>query len=273
MTAMTRSATTPTPAPSSAATHRPEPGSPSPWSVYRAMLRWRFYSIGPTLPIFVIVQALMAAGIIVGFGLLIPGIDSMPSTALLMSTGAPTALLMTVGLVVVPQVVAQARANGAFAYMRALPVPRPTLLVTDLSLWTLIALPGIAVAVGVAWLRFDIPLDADWPLLVTASLLATVMATSVGYAIAVSLQPMVAQALTQVLVFFILLFSPVTFPASQLPRWFQSVHDWLPIRPAADLLRAGLAQDTYAWHGRDLAILLAWMLVSLGVCLRALSRR
>ena len=76
-----------------------------------------------------------------------------------------------------------------------------------------------------------------------------------------------------VLVFFILLFSPVTFPASQLPRWFQSVHDWLPIRPAADLLRAGLAQDAYAWHGRDLAILLAWMLVSLGVCLRALSRR
>ncbi|BAW92282.1 ABC transporter component [Actinomyces sp. Chiba101] len=273
MTVMTHSEAAPTPPSSPAAANRPVPGGPGPWSVYRAMLRWRLFSIGPTLPIFVIVQALMAAGIIVGFGLLIPDIDALPSTALLMSTGAPTALLMTVGLVMVPQVVAQARANGAFAYTRALPVPRPILLATDLSLWTLIALPGIAVAVGVAWLRFGIPLDIDWPLLVTASLLVTVMAASVGYAIAVSLQPMVAQALTQVLVFFILLFSPVTFPTSQLPHWFQTAHDWLPIRPAADLLRAGLAQDAYAWQDRDLFVLLVWMVVSLGVCLRALTRR
>ena len=84
---------------------------------------------------------------------------------------------------------------------------------------------------------------------------------------------MVAQALTQVLVFFILLFSPVTFPTSQLPHWFQTAHDWLPIRPAADLLRAGLAQDAYAWQDRDLFVLLVWMVVSLGVCLRALTRR
>ena len=35
-------------------------------------------------------------------------------------------------------------------------------------------------------------------------------------------------------------FSPVTFPASQLPDWFRAVHDVLPFRPARDLLRAGL---------------------------------
>lgn len=261
------------PAPSST-TARTRPASrPSTWSTYRTMLRWQLLSIGPMLPIVVIVQVLMAAGIIVGFGLLIPGIDTLADTALLMSTGAPTALLMTVGLVMVPQGVAQARATGAFAYMQSLPVPRPVLLATDLTVWTGVALPGIAAAVGVARLRFDIPVDVDWPLLAGASLLSAVAASSLGYAIAVSLRPMVAQALTQVLVFFILLFSPITFPPSQLPGWFQTVHDWLPVRPAADLLRAGLAQGAYSWQVRDLLVLLAWMVASLGICLRALSRR
>lgn len=250
---------------------RPAPVQVSLWTTYRTLLRWQVAQIGPLLPLVVVIQALLAAGIIIGFGFLIPDID--PATALFLSTGAPTVLLLTIGFVIVPQGVARARTDGTFNYMRSLPLARPLLLAADLTVWLLIALPSVAVGVLVAQLRYDLTLSLDWPVLVTAALLVTTMATAVGYAIAVSLQPMLAQLLTQVLVFFVLLFSPITFPASQLPEWFRSVHDVLPARPGADLLRAGLASDAFDASGRDLLVLAAWCVLGIAVTLRALVRR
>lgn len=241
------------------------------WTTYRTLLRWTLAQIGPMLPLVVVVQALLAAGIIIGFGFLVPDIDA--DTARFLSTGAPAVLLMVVGLVIVPQGVAQARANGTFTYLRALPVPRPLLLVADLTVWLLVALPSIVVAVVVARLRYGLAFEIDWPLVVPASVLVAVTATAVGYAIAVSLPPLLAQLVSQVLVFFVMLFSPVTFPASQLPAWFQTVHDVLPVRPAADLLRAGLASGAYPASGRDLVVLLLWAVLGVVVSVRALVRR
>lgn len=261
---------TPPPTPTALQPHRV-----SAWTSYLVLLRWTMGSLGPMLPLVVVVQSLLAAGIIIGFSFLIPDIDSPAgaSTALFLSTGAPTVLLMTVGLVLVPQAVAMSRTNGTFTYMRSLPIPRTVLLATDLTMWLTVALPGVLVSVVVAMLRFDLSLSLDLPVLISASLLVALMATAVGYAIAVSLRPALAQIMTQVLVFFVLLFSPVTFPASQLPQWFQEAHDWMPVRPAADLLRAGLAAQAYTAQPRDLLVLLAWTIVGLIITLRALTRR
>lgn len=241
------------------------------FTTYLTLLRWNGAQIGPMLALVVVVQAALAAGIVVGFGLLIPDVDT--ATARFLSTGAPTVLLLTVGLVMVPQAVAQARLNGTFTYLRSLPVPRPLVLAADLSLWLLVALPAIPVTMLVAWLRYGLTFRPDWPVLVPAVLLVAVMATSVGYAIAVSCQPMLAQVLTQVLIFFVMLFSPVTFPASQLPGWYRSLHDVLPVQAGADLIRAGLAADHFSADGRDLLVLTAWTALGLAVTLRALVRR
>lgn len=249
----------------------PDPVNVSPWTSYTTLLRWTLAQIGSLLPLVIIIQALLAAGIIIGFGFLIPDIDS--ATAMFLSTGAPTVLLLTIGLVIVPQGVSRARADGSFDYMRALPLARPLLFAADLTVWLIIALPSIAVAIVVGWLRYDLDFSFDWPLLIAAALLVTVMATAVGYAIAVSLQPMLAQLVSQVLVFFVLLFSPITFAASQLPEWFQTVHDFLPLRPGADLLRAGLAADSFEASGRDLVVLAAWCIAGIVITVRALVRR
>jgi len=250
---------------------RPAPVQVSWWSSYTTLLRWQVAQLGTMLPLVVIVQFLLAGGIIIGFGFLIPDID--PATALFLSTGAPTVLLLTIGLVIVPQGVARTRIDGTFNYMRSLPLARPLLLAADLTVWLLIGVPSVAVGVLVARLRYDLALSFDWPVLVASTLLVTVMATAVGYAIAVSMPPMLAQLLTQVLVFFVMLFSPITFPAAQLPAWFQTVHDVLPFRAGADLLRAGLASDTFTASGRDLLVLALWCLAGLAVTLRALVRR
>ncbi|ASR34492.1 multidrug ABC transporter permease [Prauserella marina] len=241
------------------------------WTTYATLLRWTFGQTGPMLPFVIAVEALLAAGIIIGFGFLVPGIDT--ASAQFLSTGAPTVLLMVVGLVIVPMGVAQARASGTFTYLRAQPVPRQLLLLADLTVWLGVALPSIAVAMIVAWLRYDFGYVFDWPLLVATAALTSVTAASVGYAIAVVLPPLLTQITTQVLVFFVMLFSPVTFPASRLPEWFQTVHDWLPFRPAADLLRAGLISDSYTASWRDLAVLLVWCVLGFAISLRAVVRR
>lgn len=241
------------------------------FTTYRTLLRWNGAQIGPVLALVVVVQAALAAGIVVGFGLLIPHVDT--GTARFLSTGAPTVLLLTIGLVMVPQGVAQARLNGTLGYLRSLPVPRPLLLAADLTLWSVVALPAIPVTLLVAWLRYGLTFSPDWPVLLAATLLVTVMATSVGYAIALSFRPTLAQLLTQVLIFFVLLFSPVTFPADQLPAWYRSVHEFLPVQAGADLIRAGLASEHFTTGGRDLAVLAAWTGLGLLITLRALVRR
>lgn len=243
----------------------------SAWTGYTTLLRWQLAQIGPLLPVVVIVQALLAAGLIIGFGFLIPGIDA--ATALHLSTGTPTMLLLIIGLVVVPQTVSQSRIDGTFDYQRTLPVARPLLLAAQLTVWSGIALPSIAVAVAVAAVRYDLTFSVNWPLLLATSVLVAVTATAVGYMLAVVMPPMLAQVVSQALSFFVLLFSPITFPASQLPAWFQTVHDWLPIRPAADLVRAGLAQHTYTADGRDLLVLALWGVVGVGLSVRTLIRR
>lgn len=240
------------------------------WPTYATLLRWAMWQIGAMLPIIVVVQAVLGAGIILGFGLLIPGIDA--ATAAFLSTGAPTVLLMVVGLVMVPQGVAQARTSGTFTYLRALPVPRTLLLLSDLTVWLVVALPSIPIALLVAHWRYGVAYEFDWPVLLLAGIGAALAATAIGYALAVVLPPLLAQLATQVLVFFVMLFSPITFPAAQLPGWLASLHDWLPFRPAGDLLRAGLLEGFEA-RWQDAAVLALWCALGLVVSIRALSRR
>lgn len=241
------------------------------WASFSALMRWQLLQVGAMLPLIVVVQAMLAAGIVIGFGFIIP--DITDATALFLSTGAPAMLLLTIGLVLVPQAVARMRTDGTFEFMRSLPVPRPLMLAVELTVWSAIALPGVAIGMLVAQLRYDLSLAIDWGVLLVAAVLVTVMATAIGYAIAVTLQPMLAQLMSQVLVFFVMLFSPITFPASQLPEWFQTLHEYLPIQAGADLLRAGLASQAYDAGARDIIVLLIWCVAGVAITLRALMRR
>src|SRR5690625_2403901 len=248
-----------------------EPPKATLWASFAALLRWELLQVGTMLPLIVVVQAMLGAGIVIGFGFVIPDIDE--STAMFLSTGTPAMLLLTIGLVLVPQAVSRMRLDGTFEFMRSLPVPRSLMLAVELTVWSAIALPGVAIGVLVGQLRYDLTLSIHWPMLIGAGVLVTVMATAIGYAIAVSLQPMLAQLFSQVLVFFVMLFSPITFPASQLPQWFQTLHEFLPIQAGADLLRAGLASQIYEAGWREAIVLLIWCVAGVAVTLRALTQR
>jgi ABC-2 type transport system permease protein len=234
------------------------------------LLQWQLRRSLPYIPLLVVVQVALAVATVVGYGLLV-GTPS-PDVALYLATGAPTITLITVGLVMTPQMLAQAKTEGSLDWMRTLPVPRWTFLASDLLMWTLIALPGMVLGVVAGVLRFNVHLSiAPW--VVLAALLVSLTSASVGYAMASVLPPMLAQLLTQVLIFVVLLFSPVSYPASRMPEWLQTAHQFLPIEPMAQLVRAGLANDSFTVPGRSIVVLGVWVCVAVAAALTALRRR
>ncbi|MEU5942213.1 ABC transporter permease [Micromonospora sp. NPDC047548] len=237
---------------------------------YGLLVRWSAVRLKYLLPLMLIVQTLLAVGIVIGFAFLIPGIDQQ--TALYLSTGAPALGLITVGMVLAPQLVAETKTSGTFEYNRTLPVPRSAILAADLSIWLVTSLPGLVLSLVVAALRFDLSLRIS-AFVVPAVLLVAVTATAVGYAIAYAAPPSVASLVSQVIVFFALMFSPVNFPADRLPEWLQVVHQFLPIQYMADAIRQTLVVPAAGLNPVPFLVLAAWCVFGLAVTLKVMTRR
>lgn len=237
---------------------------------YRLLVVWQGRRLKGFLPLAVVVQALFAVGIVAGYPLLFPDIDR--STMLYLATGAPAITLITMGVVAVPQLVGQAKTEGTLDYMRSLPIPRLVYLAADLSIWLVVVLPGVAFAVAVAAVRFGLALDVS-PLVVPSMLLVALTATSVGYAIASLLPQMVANLITQALVVFVLMFSPLNFPPERLTGFLATVHQVLPFQAMGEVVRGTLASGAFSLPATAFLVLGTWCLGSLALAGVVLTRR
>ena len=234
------------------------------------LAQWQFRRHSVFMPLLVVVQVAIAVATVVGYGLLVG--DPTPEVALFLATGAPTITLITVGLVMTPQLLAQAKTEGSLDWMRTLPVARASFLVSDLLVWTVVALPGMVLGIVAGVLRFGVDLSVR-PWIVGAAVLISLTSAAVGYAMASLLPPVVAQLMTQMIIFLVLLFSPVSYPASRLPEWLQTAHQYLPIEPMAQIMRAGLAGNAFTVPGRSLVVLALWCAAAVAGALAALRRR
>jgi len=235
---------------------------------YALMLKWQALSSQTVLPLTLIVQLMIAAGFIIGIGFFYPEMTS--ETAKYLTTGAPTITLLMIGLVLVPQMVAISRSAGTFEYMWSLPVPRLVYVAADATVWVLVSLPGVILSLILGAVYFDFSLELSW-LAIPAVLLISLTGVFIGYSIAHSVpKPELATLATQVIVFLIMLFSPVMYPASQLPGWMEAIHKFFPVMYMADLSR-GTLTDLNVDLGRAFAVVGAWCV--LGLILTALLVR
>ncbi len=237
---------------------------------YGLMLKWQALSNKPILPLNLIVQMMIAVGFIVGIGFFYPQIS--PSTAKYLTTGAPTISLLMVGLVLVPQVVALSRTQGTFDYIWSLPVPRMVYVAADATIWVLVSLPGVILSVVLGSLYYHFGLRLT-PLVIPAVLLIAIAGVFVGYTIAHGApRPQMAQIATQVIVFGIMIFSPIMYPMEQLPAWLAAVHRVLPVKYMADLSR-GTLTDLNVDLGLAFAVVGGWCLVGFVATLFLIQRR
>lgn len=237
---------------------------------YRLLLVWQARRMKMFIPLGVVVQGLLALGIVAGYPMLFPQMDR--ATILFLATGAPAISLISLGLVAVPQLVSQSRTEGTLDYMRVLPVPRIAYLLADMTVWLVVVLPGVAFAVALGAFRFGLDLRLS-PLVIPAVLLVALTSTAIGYAIAFLLPQTLANMLTQVLVVFVLMFSPLNFPADRLPEWLALAHRILPIQSMGEVLRGTLASGTFPLTTSMFAMLTVWCVASLVITLRVLERR
>lgn len=251
-------------------TSMPAPAAVARRRQFALVFQWQLRRNLTLLPLYVVVQLVLAVATVVGYGLLIG--NPAPDAARYLVTGAPTISLIMLGLVMTPQFVAQSRTEGSLDWMRALPISRPIFLMADLAVWTMVALPGLVLSIIIGALRFQIALSMSW-VIVPAALLIALTAASIGYAIANLCPPTLAQLISQVLVFVILLFSPLSYPVERLPRWGQSVHQWLPLEPMGEIMRHSILSADFAAAPGAWLILVAWCLVAVVGASWALGRR
>ena len=240
------------------------------WHSYRLILAWDVLRRRRILPMIVVIQVALSVGVVYGLAFLLPDIDAR--SALFLSTGAPTLSILILGLTVVPQEVAQGKLTGRHDWFSTLPVPRLAPLASEITYWLLASLPGTVLALLVASYRFDFGLHVNLAV-VPALILVAATASAVGYALASASAPQLTQQVTSFVSIGILLFSPVNFPAEQLPSALQAVHSVLPVESMADIVRWSLTGRYVENPGAAFAVVTVWCVAALLISARVATRR
>jgi ABC-2 type transport system permease protein len=236
-----------------------------------SMMRFDYCRVRQWMPMMILIQTMTGAGMALLYGFFYPHVTEM--RALYITTGAPTLALIPLGFVMVPGTVADQKLEGTFDYIWSLPSPRSAQAASAFLLYTLIALPGSVLALVVAAWRYDVHLSIS-PLLVPAVVLCALMATTVGYGMALAISnPVVTNVVANALMFVVLLFSPIVFPASQLPAWLAEVHYVLPFYNMAVVIRAGLTSGVVANVATSFAVLAAWTVAGCAATAWVVGRR
>jgi ABC-2 type transport system permease protein len=238
---------------------------------YSMMTRWELGSLRQLLPLIVAIQIVVGAGFAIGIGLLY---DQIPTrNALYLSTGAAVVTLITVGLVLGPQLVANQKMAGTYDFMWSLPVPRTSEAAAWVTVNGAIALPGMLAALLIAWWRYDLPIELSLAI-VPAVLLTLFTATMIGYAFGHAIgQPMITQLITTLIIFVILGFAPINFPPENLPGWLADLNQFLPFTHMAAVIRGGLTEGLVDDTPLSYLVLGVYAVVSVIVAAWVVGRR
>jgi ABC-2 type transport system permease protein len=238
---------------------------------YRRMLAWNLLDLRLQLPTIGAVLILQGVGFVLGIGLFFRHIPE--AAAVYVSTGVPVVNLLTAGLIFEPQVVARQRETGSYEYLQSMPVPRSMTALAWYTVTLIISLPAAAMSLLTADFRYDLSLRIT-PGIVPAVLVTSATGVLLGYAIAHAVSaPMVARLVSVSLIFVVFGFSPVTFPARQLPAWLADVNQWVPFGLMATIMRSSLVKGPVPGVTHAYAVVLAWAVVSALVAAWAVSHR
>lgn len=237
----------------------------------KAMLRFDLASSRQWLLIVFVVQVLMGAGMALIYGFYLG--DMPPLAATFVATGAPTLAVIPIGMVMAPQAVASHKIEGTYDFVWSLPVPRPMAALSSYLIFTALSLPGFAVTLAIAGWRYDLDLHITlW--VIPAVLLTSMMAASVGFAVGHAVpDPAITGVITNLIVFVVLMFSPIAFPIDNFPGWLAAAHRVLPFWHMANVVRASLTTGLVEAVWQSYLVLGTWTAGAWLVAAWAVGRR
>lgn len=237
---------------------------------YPLITTWSFLSSKSWMALLGVVQIIIPLGFVVGLSFLFPNVT--PDIAQHLITGTATLVLLTMGMDVVPQMVATRRLQGTHEFLLSLPVPRMILLASDVTIFFLLTIPGIVIALVLGSVYHHFTLQVS-PLVIPVFILISLTGSFVGYAVALGVpHPRMANVASQILLFFVVFFSPVIYSPQQLPTWLSAIHDVLPIKYMAELTQYSLSKAEVN-VGLAFAVTSAWCVGSFLFCYYVMKKR
>lgn len=238
---------------------------------YALMARRDLLALRIELAVMLVFQALMGVGAAFIYGFVLGEIG--PTRLVHVATAAPVLALIPVGFVYVPLVIANMKTEGSYDFKWSLPVPRTAAAAATLCVFSIVAIPGAALSLGVASWRYTVDLAVS-PSIVPALALTAVMSASVGYGVGHAVtDPRVTNLIVDFVIFFVVMFSPIAFPLEQFPTWFATLHQALPFHHMATIIRAGLTDGLATDLVRSYLVLTLWTLAAWTAALRVVAYR
>jgi ABC-2 type transport system permease protein len=235
------------------------------------MLRLELLMARDLIWMIAMVQFVMTLGLILGFGYFLPNMTHVQ--ALWLTTGAASQTVVTTALVILPQKLAQDKAEGKLNYLLTLPIPRETYVLVQIAFVALATLPGTAFAVIFGAWHYHISLTVSAAVLAVVPL-AIFSLAGIGVAISIlSPYPQLTNALTQLTMFYVLLFAPIMFPKDQLPVLLQHVSVVMPPTYVADAMRAALTDLPGTHLGRSVLVMAGFAVGSIALSAITVRRR
>ncbi|MGY1619464.1 ABC transporter permease [Geodermatophilus sp. SYSU D00691] len=197
---------------------------------------------------------------------------------------AATGILLT-SFQAVGTAIAQERENGDLARLQTLGTPPLAYFLGKAGQVLVTTVAQLAVLLTVAVLAYDVELPTTvdrWATFAWVVLLGATAGTVLGIAVSAlgGSARAVANGITAVAV-VLQFFSGVFFVFSELPTWMQQVAALLPLKWMVQGMRsvflpdsAAVAEPAGTWeHGTTAAVLAAWVIIGLVVCVRTFRWR
>lgn len=212
--------------------------------------------ISGSRPAFVVREETVQASQLRSIDFLLPGILAMA--------------LMQLGLFGTAQPLVALRDQGVLRRLSATPLPRWTVLASQIAMRLTIALAQTAIIVGFGVLVFKVPFQGNPVLLLSMVILGALTFIALGYMVAAfSKNQETAAGISSLINFPMMFLSGLFFPVEFVPQFLQPVIAAIPLTYLVDAIRQIMIGTNPLFPmPLDTGILLAWCAGALAIALR-----
>lgn len=154
--------------------------------------------------------------------------------------------------------------------LNATPLPRWTLVGSNVFVRLIIAAAQTALIIGIGMALLGVEIVGSWPLIIGFVVLGALAFTSMGYVVAsFARTEEAATGMTQIVQLPMMFLSGIFFPLEVMPEWLRGVATVMPLTYLGDALRQTMVDGTpFAPLGVDALVLVGWLVVSLAISAR-----
>ena len=154
--------------------------------------------------------------------------------------------------------------------LSATPLPRWTLVGSNVIVRLLIAAAQTVIIIGIGIAVLGVEVIGNWALIAGFVVLGALTFTSLGYVIAsFARTEEAANGMTSIVQFPLMFLSGIFFPLEVMPEWLRGVATFMPLTYLGDALRQTMVGGTpFAPLGVDALILAGWLVVTLAISAR-----